>query len=64
VDWPAWAKAPGDLAGLWREWRQGRVALLGDHRVEGYVELVEEDGRKANLRRWQAAATEEVRNGI
>jgi hypothetical protein len=39
-DWPWWAKAPGDAAGLWREWKRGKIALLGDHHVSTYVELL------------------------
>jgi len=39
-DWPWWAKAPSDAAGLWREWRQGKVALLGDHHVRTYVGML------------------------
>jgi len=39
-DWPWWAKAPSDAAGLWREWRRGKVALLGDHHVRTYVGML------------------------
>jgi triacylglycerol lipase len=39
-DWPWWAKAPGDAAGLWREWKRGKIALLGDHHVSTYVEML------------------------
>ena len=40
VDAPWWRKAPSDVAGFWQEWRQGRMALLADHRVETYVNLL------------------------
>ena len=41
VDWPWWRKAPGDVFGTLAEWRAaGRVALLGDHKVGTYVEIL------------------------
>jgi triacylglycerol lipase len=50
-DWPWWRKAPSDAVGLWAEWRRGKVALLGDHRVATYVELLEaEGGTKSGFR--------------
>jgi len=39
-DWPWWAKAPSDAAGLWLEWKRGKIALLGDHHVSTYVEML------------------------
>jgi len=47
-DWPWWRKAPSDAAGLWREWRHGKVALLGDHHIAAYVELLKADGDTLN----------------
>jgi triacylglycerol lipase len=41
VDWPWWRKAPGDVFGSLAEWtRNGRVALVGDHGVGTYVEML------------------------
>ena len=37
-DLPWWRKLPSDVLGLYREWRQGRVALLADHAVAKYLE--------------------------
>ena len=51
IDWPCWAKAPSDAAGLWREWSRGQIALLGDHHVSTYVDLLKaEGGMKTILR--------------
>ena len=51
-DWPWWAKAPSDAAGLWLEWKRGKIALLGDHHVGTYVErLNAECERQTILRR-------------
>ena len=33
-----WFKAAQSLAGIWREWTQGRLAVAADHPVERYVE--------------------------
>jgi len=44
IDWPWWAKAPSDAAGLYAEWRRGQIALLGDHHVATYVEILNADG--------------------
>ena len=47
IDWSWPAKAVSDAAGLCREWRRGQVALLGDHHVSSYVELLREaDGMR------------------
>jgi triacylglycerol lipase len=40
VDWPWICKLRSDARGLWEEWKCGQVALLGDHRVSTYVELL------------------------
>jgi len=41
VDWPWWRKAPGDVFGSLAEWtRSGRVALVGDHGVGSYIEML------------------------
>ncbi len=69
-DWPWWKKAPSDAAGLWRQWRRGKLALLGDHHVRTYVGMLngkcgirqaECGGQKAEtfLRRSRTAATDQ-----
>jgi triacylglycerol lipase len=40
LDCPWWRKLAGDVAGIYREWRHGRLALLADHHVEKYVKLL------------------------
>ena len=40
VDWPWICKLRSDAAGLWMELKCGQVALLGDHRVATYVQLL------------------------
>jgi triacylglycerol lipase len=38
---PWWVKGPSDLFGAWAEWRRdGRLALLSDHHINRYVELL------------------------
>jgi len=65
VDWPAWAKAPGDAAGLFKEWRHGRLALLADHHVGAYEALLEAEGEMESIaRRSSSAGTSEMENGI
>jgi triacylglycerol lipase len=39
--WPWWRKGLSDAAGSWRQWRHGTVALLADHHVSRYVQLLE-----------------------
>ena len=38
-----WEKALSDAAGLYREWKHGTIALLGDHRVGTYVQILNAD---------------------
>jgi hypothetical protein len=33
---PIWFKALSDAVGLYKEWKQGKVALLADHFVAAY----------------------------
>jgi hypothetical protein len=53
-DWPWWRKGPSDAFGTWREWtRSGRVALLDDHAVSRYAELLEaQSGERTTEGEW------------
>jgi Lipase (class 3) len=41
TDPPLWFLLLSDAAGIYREWSQGRVALLADHAIERYQERVQ-----------------------
>jgi triacylglycerol lipase len=40
IDPPWWRKLPADLLSLYREFSEGRLALLEDHFLKGYVDLL------------------------
>jgi hypothetical protein len=42
-DWAWWRKAPSDALGLYWEWKLGRLALLGDHHVNTYVGMLNDE---------------------
>jgi pimeloyl-ACP methyl ester carboxylesterase len=46
-----WEKALSDAAGLCREWKHGAIALLGDHHVGTYVQILNADNFAAVLDR-------------
>jgi hypothetical protein len=50
-NWPWWAKAPSDAAGLWLEWKRGKIALLGDHHVGTYVEMLNAECERETILR-------------
>ena len=48
---PPWGvKGPSDVFGAWAEWRrEGRLALLNDHHVNRYVEMLSVPNPNLNL---------------
>ena len=58
-NWPWWAKAPSDAAGLWLEWRRGKIALLGDHHVSTYVEMLNAECERETILRGHICGSQE-----
>jgi len=52
---PWWVKGPSDLFGTWAEWqRDGRLALLADHHISRYAELLKAEVRIKNYEKTPA----------